>query len=610
MAFNISLITSVIIILITIIQFIMFTIIRLKKGPESTRLVQEYRNIFYLLFFFTIFVLTIFLSYMIPSLVIADYNMRLHVTIALFAIYNYIRLIFNYSRQEETLFAKILSKGFLIYSILFTIVAFTTRTLISGNTGMHRDGWIFTYGPLFDFGFGIPFFVIVIYGMIKMIIARKLFSDNRLEKIRYTLILTGLILMIMGGIIEVSTVFTSRDLLDGDMAAVGVSILSTFIGLSSIIQFYQIQVTNRDSEESLFKIILKLKDAIIQGRQSLSTLNPSSKQLTNLSEEINQIVDMSQKRAQQAQHSAQHQKETIKNFSTMVISNITTFEQILGSMNDQSTRIQEFKEIIHGINKLLQDISEKGKIVSGGVVNLNSVINDAKVHADNNYDLINEVKTAIHKIVLVTEAIDRVSDDSNVLSMNAAIESATSGEIGRGFQVVANDLRSMSLKTITETDKIKEIIHLLQNDLDKGFISAMKVRDFFTELEKTIEKIFNFIMTIIQHTNDLIQKITHVEETIESLMLIAQSSLDRGEDQQKLNNELNESIVSLKYMIESIRRAMNETLQIMEVVYSFSTFLQTRSDNYQLHSNELQNVLKRIDESIQKEGSLNQESLQ
>lgn len=607
-AFNVAMGTTVINGIITIILFIMFSILRKKKTIRDSRIVREYRNIFYLQLFFWVFAVTIPLSYVIPDVRVADYNMRIHVSIALFAIYNYIKLIFNYSREEDKPGVKIFTRVFLIYSFVFLAVAFSTRWLISGYKGMDANGWIFEYGPLFNFGFGIPFFVIVIYGIVKMIQSRRLFTSNPLEKIRYTLILTGLILMILGGAFQVVAVFADMVLSQFDMAVVGVSVLSTFIGLASIIQFYQIQVTNRHSESSLISTLEKLQAAIISGRNSLEMLTPSTQKLTTLTLEINEVVNMSRNRTQSAQTSAQHQKDTIRNFSTMVISNLTTFEQILTSMNEQGNRIEEFKEIIQGINRLLQDIAEKGKIVSGGVVSLNSVINDAKVHAENNYTLINEVRNAIQKIVMVTEAIDRVSEDSNVLSMNAAIESATSGKIGQGFQVVSNDLRNMSIKTKGETDKIKDIIHMLQSDLDKGFVSAMKVRDFFSELEKTIEKIFNFIMTIIQSTNDLITKITHVEHTIETLLGIARSSLERGEEMQKLNNELNESILSLKYMIESIRRAMNETLQIMEVVFSFSAFLQTQTDAYQLQANQLQALFQDIDESIKKEGALNQDS--
>ncbi len=603
LAYQTSFVSSVLIVLMALILLIIYQTVRKKQLAPDDPYLLESKHIFVMIAFFTVFVMTRPFSYTLGDPNAAGWNMRLHIYAAFFGIYHFLKLIYIYSHETKKKYATVIPLVFLIYTIIYILVASTTDLLIHKPLHFDQYGWTIEYGPLFNFGFGIPFFITITYGMVKLIKAAKSFRSSALERSRYILIVTAMSIMIVGSIFEVLKVFIKLTTNIGDTAVFGACFLSLFIGLSSIIQFYQIQVKNQKSEEELLQVFNKLNSTMDQGKETLSQFNPAVDKIHRLSVDLNDFVTLTQNRANDAYDKANKQKDHVKNFSTMVISNITTFEDIMKSMNEQKVKIEEFKKIIEAINLLLTNISENGKIVSGGVVNLNSVINDAKIHSDSNYKLINEVKVSINKIIQVTQAIDRVSEDSNVLSMNASIESATSGDIGTGFKVVANDLRTMSIMTNNETSKIKDIIRLLQSDLDVGFSSANHVKSFFTNLEKTIERVFNFIMTIIQNSNQLIEKIVSVNTTIDSLLSIADESLEKGEQQQRLNNELNESIVSMKYMIESIRRAMSETLNIVSTVFDFSQYLQDNSVKYQVKSSELFKVIDHIDSSINMEHS-------
>jgi methyl-accepting chemotaxis protein len=139
----------------------------------------------------------------------------------------------------------------------------------------------------------------------------------------------------------------------------------------------------------------------------------------------------------------------------MVIGNITTLEIILDSMREQTKRVENFFAVIGEISAILNDISDKGTVVSGGVVNLNSVITDAKRKSGKNYQLMVAVRNSIESIVHISQTIEKISEDSNILAMNASIESANSGDSGKGFKVVADDLRKLSEMPKSETAKIQ-----------------------------------------------------------------------------------------------------------------------------------------------------------
>ena len=217
------------------------------------------------------------------------------------------------------------------------------------------------------------------------------------------------------------------------------------------------------------------------------------------------------------------------------------------------------------------------------MVNLSSVIAEAKNKAIENCKIIMEIKKSIESIVSINQTIDKISEESNTLSMNAAIEAANNKGGGFGFKVVSDDLRNLATQTKNEIHKIEDILRELNQDFMVGLQSAQSVKLFFVELEQTIEKIFNYILNIVNQTKDLISEIDYSQHTLNSLMEITKHSSELGLKQKELNNDLNDTIIDLKFNFESIRRGFeSESSVITEGVGSANTMLDRLNENIRL----------------------------
>ncbi|OHD61179.1 MAG: hypothetical protein A2014_06685 [Spirochaetes bacterium GWF1_49_6] len=387
----------------------------------------------------------------------------------------------------------------------------------------------------------------------------------------------------------------------------GVVLFELVSTITFFIEYYHFQVNVRKQEGLLSSILDKLKNIVQDGQSTIYDLQKGSSDFKTLSNDIQNNAKENEHSIDTTLNYTNNEKMHIKNFSTMVISNISTFESILNSMMVQNKKVEDFSEIFKKVIEIIEDISSKGRIVSGGVVNLSAVIKEAKEKSIDNHGIIKEIHTHIKNIQNVNKTIDKISDDANVLAMNAAIESANNSAFGAGFMVVAEDLKELSVKTKQETSEIEQILNYLQRDITLGIDAAFSVMEFFSKLENTIDNVFNYIINIVDHTKTLMDEIEKSNVSLSALVEITSEIATYGIQQKDLNNELNESIIEVKFMIESIRRAMENEKELIKNSFQFSEFISQSSNTNDGYTFELYTVFNEIQSEIKNTGDASSE---
>ncbi|MCC5855517.1 MAG: methyl-accepting chemotaxis protein [Idiomarina sp.] len=201
-------------------------------------------------------------------------------------------------------------------------------------------------------------------------------------------------------------------------------------------------------ETSLLAAIGRMQ---LQLRTMLSDISSYSEQVASASTELSQINEATEA-------GIERQNDQLNHAATAVNEMSSTAEEVARNAQEaasSATRTNE--EAQHGkeaVTETIQSVHELGEEVQ------------------NTSSIIDELKTDSDQIGQVLTVIENIAEQTNLLALNAAIEAARAGESGRGFSVVADEVRTLASRTQESTKQIQDVISKLQNAAERS-VAAM-----------------------------------------------------------------------------------------------------------------------------------------
>ena len=300
----------------------------------------------------------------------------------------------------------------------------------------------------------------------------------------------------------------------------------------------------RMDEFGAIDLAIRMQEA--QLRTFTGRINEATKELTEV--------------AQQAEHQVEESHQSMNRQEAELNSLVATAHQVSTGFHDVEANIQQ-------INQLMRSVEERANSGQDAVRSGVSEVEEVRVAVEQASEAIQVLQTESNEVAKTVQVITEIADQTNLLALNAAIEAARAGEQGRGFAVVADEVRQLASKTQAATvqivERIDRIRKLVGDSVERMQVSQQQAKDSAARIiaaGETLQDVVAAVLEVSSRSESITSQVAdqaragdEMDRSIGQLRDLAQSNQQVAEQSGRSSRQLAQEVAELQSLLRTLR---------------------------------------------------------
>nr|WP_231422984.1 methyl-accepting chemotaxis protein [Pseudomonas sp. Leaf59] len=282
-----------------------------------------------------------------------------------------------------------------------------------------------------------------------------------------------------------------------------------------------------------------------------------SRNLDNMALQISGVVSEIGSATAQVATAAEQSSAVALQTSQNVAQQRQGTDQVVTAISEMSATVKDVARITTDAAEMSQRVNASTMQGKTEIDNTISLIQGLEVQAEQTSKIINELKLESDSISSVLDVIRGVAEQTNLLALNAAIEAARAGEQGRGFAVVADEVRNLAKKTQDSTVSIQNMIANLQSGSDRAAVSMQETLGKAQEGASNVVRAGHLLNEIAEGIASISDRNMQVASAAEEQSLVA-------EEIHRNVNDINSLVIQVSAGAEQTAATSRELARLAE----------------------------------------------
>lgn len=220
---------------------------------------------------------------------------------------------------------------------------------------------------------------------------------------------------------------------------------------------------------------------------------------------------------------------------------------------EQASSLEEIRSTVDEITAQARQNSDNARSVQEVASQAHGDAEEGNTQMEQMSDAMSAINEAANEISRIIKAIEEIAFQTNMLSLNAAVEAARAGVHGKGFAVVAEEVRSLAGRSAKAAKETAELIERAIARVEKGVTIAENTESSLTRIVDAVDNMSRLITDIAEASSDQTMRIEQVNEAIGQIDGVTQSNAATAEQSAAVSEQLAASARVLKDTVSSFR---------------------------------------------------------